>query len=127
MSVIAVEEIEILYDEADKMPTRTDLIRYKEGHVFDEDKSVKWNKEEVARRNNLYLEDDNRVKQERRDAFNKANERAISYVMQETGLNRDKASAILNYVWERYHSYLHDIWCELDELIILVNRIRKED
>lgn len=124
MSIIIIEDIIKAYREADATPFRTSLTKYSEGHIFDEDQSVRWNKEEVARKNAEYEADDKRCKKLRNDAYNKATELAVQYVIQETGLTAEKASILFSFVWDNCYSCSCDLFNKLDELIELYNKLR---
>ena len=73
-------------------------MKVKEGHIFDEDKSVKWNRQEVERVNNEYQEEVNRLENVRGEALVDATKYAYKYITQETGLSEEKAKVFSNTV-----------------------------
>ena len=124
MSNITIEDLHTMYEDARNLPSRSELSIYTESYVFDEDKSVRWNREEVARRNRAYTEDTERLKKAKSDAYELAEEATKHYIMEETGMSRDKANILYSFAWEKYHSYVYDMLTQLDELIELYNNLK---
>lgn len=94
--------------------------------VFDEDQSVKWNKEQVVANNSAYLEEVarlNTIKNKRRDSIYED----IYFTIQcEVGhnLSREKAILIWNYAWEQGHARgIGEVRYYLEELIDLVGKL----
>lgn len=79
--------------------------KYQTGYVFDEDKSVRWNREEVERRNKLHDEEVKRLNIEKNRLFIKWIDAVYDYIIQETGVNKEKAKDIYNYLYEEYRNY----------------------
>ena len=73
---------------------------YEEGHVFDENKSVKWNKEKVIRKNEQLKKEFNNAKVE-----NFKND-VIEYILNnyEINNNRNIANMVYNMAYEFGHS-----------------------
>jgi len=96
------------------------------GHVLDEDKSVKWNREQVELNNKKYQEEVarlNTLKNKRRDEIMGMIYEKISYEVGHN-LDRKKAEAIWNMAWERGHSYgISDVMGNLNDLIELAQKI----
>lgn len=64
-------------------PDVKDFPIYAEGDVIDEEKSVRWNREEVTRRMQARENERNRLKNLREEALKKANNDAIIAIAQE--------------------------------------------
>ena len=94
--------------------------RFKDDHVFDEDKSVKWNREEVERKNSEF---ENAVKQLNREKnllYTELISMINSYITVETGVSVKKSEKIWNYLYSNYHAYgLAECLNHLDELLEL--------
>lgn len=92
--------------------------KYSPGTVFDEDKSVKWNREELDRRNNLHeqeVKNLNTTKNKMRDSLIKDIKR---YIAQETKVSDEKATQIYNYLYDQVlHKQIGEKLCVLGELI----------
>lgn len=81
-------------------------IRYSEGHVFDEDKSVKWNKEEVVRKNAEIKAKKEAYNQSRAVKFSEFEEDVAAMLIEEYAINDNKAIAdkIVSIAYTEGHS-----------------------
>ena len=115
--------IEELYEFADdwyKFSCKPAVQKYGKAHVFDENKSVKWNKEEVERRNILHDEEVKQLQKEKNILFNKLVYSVKLYIIEETKVKKATADKIYNYLYNEYHSYgMHEVLNHLDELLEL--------
>ena len=75
-----------------KIPRRT---QYSENHVFDDEKSVRWNREEVARQNRLIKDEVAIAIMQRADALNRLDEAVVKYIMGDTNLNEKIAKKVI--------------------------------
>ena len=120
-------DIQAEFDIMQKMSCVPQNIRkVPQNFIFDENQSVKWNKEQVIANNNAYAEEVarlNTLKNKRRDSIYED----IYFTIQcEVGhdLSREKAILIWNYAYEQGHSYgISQICNYLEELICLVDRL----
>lgn len=85
----------------------TNVKKVPAGHIFDENKSVKWNRDEVERNNALYQKEVARLnteKNKRRDAIY---EDIYMAIQNEVGFNisREKAMAIWNCAYSEGHAF----------------------
>ena len=72
--------------------------------VIDEEKSVKWNNEEVDRRNAAYEEERKRLKEAINKKYEEVVDTILEYIVQDTNLTKQKAKLIWDYAWEEHHS-----------------------
>lgn len=97
--------------------------KYKIGEVIDEDKSVRWNREEVEKRNRLREEEVKRLNTEKNRLFIKWIDAVYIYIMQETKVKKEKAKDIYNYLYTEYHNYgLVEVLNHLDDLLYLFKK-----
>lgn len=75
-------------------------VYFKPNHIFDEDKSVKWNKEEVERRNNNIYKQRQEDKKEKAKLYNDVEESIKKYIVQQINVTEEKAIKIYNFVFE---------------------------
>ena len=68
-------------------------------HIFDEDKSVKWNREEVERVNNQYQQELNDFRRMKANAYSAVERAAVDYIMQELSVDFEKAMKIYNFCY----------------------------
>lgn len=116
--------LENLYDKAHEYENfcckPAHCRKYKIGTIFDEEKSVKWNREEVERKN---FEFENAVKQLNREKnllYTELISMVSSYIIVETGVSVEKSEKIWNYLYSNYHAYgLAECLNHLDELLEL--------
>ena len=97
---IDFENLKFKFEKASQLSCKPGdgFMKVKEGHIFDEDKSVKWNRQEVERVNNEYQEEVNRLENVRGEALVDATKYAYKYITQETGLSEEKAKVFSNTV-----------------------------
>ena len=96
--------------------------KYKEGTIFDEEQSVRWNKEELERRNLAHEEEVKKLNQEKNRLYMDIVAVACDYIKQELKfrLSSKRARKIWDYIYEEY-SGLGEVACveELDKLLDL--------
>lgn len=121
------DEIQDNFDRMQRMSCIPVGIRkVQNGHVFDEDQSVKWNKEQVEINNRKYKEEVARLNTLKNKARDSVYEDIYKYIQGEVGHNlpRDKASAIWGYAYEQGHAYgISEIKIYLDEIIEVVKKV----
>ena len=91
-------------------------------HIFDEDQSVKWNREQVELNNKKYQSEVARLNTEKNKARDSVYNLIIEKIQYEVGhrLSRKKAEAIWNRAYEDGHSFgFYEIRCRLSDLIDL--------
>ena len=127
------------FEKIDRMPSIPDkekFAKYKEDYVFDEDKSVKWNREEVERKNKEYKEERKRLIKEHKEEFDLAKDTVISLIADELktilpGAKEElihpdnlkkKADLIFAKAFYKYRSYgIHEVLVEIEELVDFIS------
>ena len=98
--------------------------KVREGHIFDEDKSVKWNREEVERHNAEYQRRVAELNTERNKKFEEVVGLVVEKIQDEVGhnLSKKKGRAIWDYAYSSSKSYGFDsVLATLEELISLAD------
>lgn len=95
----------------------------KEYTVIDEDKSVRWNREQVEQLNLEMKIKAKQNKQERKDMQLKQEKDIVRAYANQANLSEKKIKLILDYVYEENHSY--GIWAVLETLDSLIDLIKK--
>lgn len=112
-------------EEMANMSCKPSTQKPRTGDVIDEDKSVKWNREEVIRLQNAYEEEVkalNTAKNKRRDDLYKELYKVIRH--EAKGITINDAQQIFQYAYNEWHSYgYNEVFNKLDELIPLISRI----
>lgn len=112
-------------EDMDNMPCRPYWARPKETDVIDENKSVKWNREEVIKLQEKYdseARELNAAKSERRDEIYKE---AYKIIRQDVkGITIEDARRIFQYAYsEWWHCGYDEMFKNLEELIALISSI----
>lgn len=129
--VRCIEDILAEMQQQQEMSCVPDMPKYRENDVIDEDKSVRWNREQVAARNQARVEavkELNRKKNEWRDRL--VNEMAEAIVNELDGkTSLAAAKKLWNYVYEETHdehwSATYDKLYEMLDICAAV--LKKED
>ena len=82
-----------------------DFPKTKVGDVIDEEKSVRWNREEVERLRLAYDEEVKRLNREKNAAIVAITDRAIKLIAYEADISEEKAKLLWDFVYERGHAY----------------------
>lgn len=126
--VIYLEDLRNEFDALLKMPVdpdRNKFHRYSDPNaIIDEDKTVRWNREEVQRRNDEYRAERDRLY----SLYCEANENCVKsakrYIMDELGIDYDKASVVWNRLYDDDHAYgYQEVLNCLNEEIDYLSRI----
>ena len=95
-------------------------------HVFDENQSVKWNREQVNINNARYLQEVARLNTEKNKARDAIYEDIYRAIQAEVGhnLSKKKAMAIWSYAFGKGHAFgFHDIMANLQEVMELAQTL----
>lgn len=128
MSEYTLEAVKDAFCKVAHMSSRPDpdkFIFYKEGTVIDEEQSVRWNREEVERRNAEYAAEVSRLRKEIGIAAREADSTAKSYIMQETSMNHKQATIYFDYIYNNYHHSIETMIDKLDELVDLYRELKE--
>lgn len=106
----------INYDDYDTDRVRAD-------HVFDEDKSVKWNREQVKIHNDRVAEEYKRRSHDEREMDNKLRQDTLDVINKSFGISADRAGMLYEYCYDRYHDCMDEFFDELWDLCDLVNKV----
>lgn len=107
-------------DAAYMMSCKPTGKRFPKGYVFDENKSVKWNAEEVIRNNEAVQKEVSELQRNRSAAINSATSEIVKLIVNEFDdkINEKQAYIIWNLAYEKGHSYgCSEIEIHLKELI----------
>ena len=97
------------------MPTVPNFCKVKPDHIFDEDRSVRWNREEAIRVNNEYDAKCKILRAERDAAISLVTDRIKKYISINVGCSLQRASLIWNFVYDQYHSNTDELFDKLED------------
>ena len=119
------EKIEHDYREACSMSCRPDVNVFpkaRDGDVIDEDRSVRWNREEVARRKTAYAEEVKRLNTARNLAVNAVTDRAVRLIADDLEVKEEKARILWDFLYDKYHAY-GEMFQHVDEYVDLISSV----
>lgn len=115
------DEIAMDFERMQNMSCKPTRRKIKVGTVIDEDKSVRWNREQVEENNTLFAKevaDLNTAKNKTRDEILQD---VYNKIQAETGTSIEAAKEVYNYAYDRGHSCgYRSVIAELIDLIDLV-------
>ena len=115
-----------LWTQACTFSKKPNINRYEDGHVFDEEKSVKWNREEVERINKMYAEKEQELKKEKQALLDKAEAETIKYIQEcLDNPSKEKAELIWSFIYNEWHSCMSDCIYMISDMTELVNSLDK--
>jgi hypothetical protein len=121
------ETVQDEFEAMERMPCVPASIRkVRADHIFDEEKSVRWNREMVEKNNADYQAEVARLnteKNKRRDAIL---ENIYRLIQEDVGhdLSRAKAQRLWAYAWELGHANgFSDVYCYLQDMVELARML----
>lgn len=129
MNTKSWEEIQNDLDAMAKMPCRPDFKKLPKDFITDEDRSVKWNREQVELNNKKYQDEVSRLNTAKNKARDAANKEIYKKIQDEVGHGISEKAAMK--IWDRAYSNSHaygvmEVLNELDDLIDFVKSILDE-
>lgn len=104
------------------------MQKYKAGHIFDENMSVKWNRDKLAEENKKFQDEVTRLNTLKNKGLLTVHELVYQKIQEDIGhdLPRAAAEKIFSYAYESKHAYgFYDVRCELERLVELFAEILK--
>ena len=120
------QEIQRMYDEMQKMSCKPSFLRVPGDYVFDENRSVKWNREQVAENHRKYDQEVARLNTQRNKRRDEILEEIYKRIQAEvgSGFSRESAKAVWLYACKEWSSCnIRDILCYLQRLLELLRTI----
>lgn len=124
------DEIQNEFDRVYGMSCKpSGLQKYKAGHIFDENMSVKWNRDKLEEENKKFEDEVSRLNTAKNKALLAVHELVYQKIQDDVGhnLSRTAAEKIFNYAYDDKHAYgFHEVRWELERLVELVSEILAE-
>ena len=119
------DELQKDYEEAMKLSCRPRFKKVSENHIFDENETVKWNREKAIAYNKSY---DERVKELTEKRFNSLNsvfEEIIDKIAYELSIPNSRAKIVWEYIHDKKDCYSYELFKELEEIVeVMYNTFR---
>jgi len=119
---IEIDDLKRLADEWLNFSCKPSIKKMKSDEVIDEDKSVKWNREQVAKNNNEYETQVKNLNTEKNSRLQNFKNGCYEYIIQESGVSEDMAKKIYNYVYRLCKSY--GLYTAIEEMDVLLDIFR---
>jgi F0F1-type ATP synthase membrane subunit b/b' len=114
------------YVNAHNMPTLPYFTRVRADHVFDENETVKWNREKCKEHNSRYDKECEKMRLSRNIMIDDATKKIYEYIKQEIpGLCEEAVKAIFEKAKDESDDYEYDLSDNIDEYIMFAKIIRK--
>lgn len=121
------DDIQREFDRVNAMSCKpVEMQKYKAGHIFDENMSVKWNRDKLAEENKKFQDEVARLNTLKNKGLLAAHELVYQKIQEDIGhdLPRAAAEKIFSYAYESKHAYgFYDVRCELERLTELFAEI----
>ena len=115
------------YSQVCEMPCEpTNIKKVPLGHIFDEDKSVKWNIEQVEINNRNYYEEVIKLKSKRCECMAVVLDNIYTAIQEDMSceISREQAEIIWCYAYDMSHSGgVYEIFSQLDDLMGFVESL----
>ena len=121
-----IEELRNMYENVNNISCKPgDGFCYPHpGTIFDTDKSLRWNSEEVERKRAAYKAEEKRIREARTAEFSKVYDEIYTYISEKTGLSKEKARSFWIFVYVEYHSF-STLFEHLDRYIDVYNSLKE--
>lgn len=120
--MVDYEKLVELGEKYSNFSCRPPYPKIKEGTIFDEEKSVRWNREEVIRRNAARDEEVKSLNREKANRYQEFVSLVKKYIQENTSsrVSDERAGRIWDYLESNYHSYgISECLAHLDDLLEL--------
>ena len=123
-SEIKLDEVKWLWEKYLKFNTKSDQKKFEYGHVFDENMSVKWNREQVDIKNEEIDILEEKLREESIRLKKIAHDKTIKYIVNRLNdKSPSKAEKILSFAIEEKHQYVDDAIEYIDTVVNFVNEL----
>jgi hypothetical protein len=109
------------------MPSAPDFCKVKLDHVFDEDRSVRWNREEAIRVNSEYDAKCKILCKKKTEAVIQVTDCIKRHISIYVGCSLQRASLIWNFVYDHYRSDIDELFNKLEEFEVLFGNYERID
>ena len=120
------ESLQRMMDEVNRLSCKPgpEFKKVAVGTILDEDKSVRWNREEVERIREEYTEEVKRLNRERNKKYTEVIEQIVEFISEETGLSNEKAKILWEFTYGHHHAYGDTLFNYLEEYCDLYNDLK---
>ena len=126
LASVSFESLQRMMDEVNHLSCKPgpEFKKVAVGTILDEEKSVRWNREEVERIREEYTEEVKRLNRERNKKYTEVIEQIVEFISEETGLSNEKAKLLWEFTYGHHHSYGDTLFNYLEEYCDLYNDLK---
>lgn len=122
-----ISEIREKYNNGDYMYKMEIPLKIHDGYIFDENLSVKRNREMVAEHNRKVSDMQKEKMMKQNELFCKLTEDVVEYIVDTYNINKRQAYFIESFVYTEKHAFMSDYFSYIDEVAEMVENILKEN
>lgn len=109
-------------------PNEKEFPIYSDGAVIDEDKSVKWNREEVTKRRQARLDETNRLKQLKNELISIYDKALMEALASQYDISKSETELLWDFFYREHHSYgLREVHTHFVDFMDTYKAIRRLD
>ena len=122
------DEVVEAFSRAVNLPRRSDKSTYAANHIFDEDQSVKWNREEVERQNARIAQETQELQDAYYDAIRNAESDIVRYLVKEySNISEDKIKKVFQIAYREVYDNNYRMDYTLDYCEEILEIFNSED
>jgi hypothetical protein len=109
-----ISEIRKKWDNGDYTYKTVIPKKVPEDHVFDEELSVRRNRELAKEHNQKVIELRTELQKQQNLLHQQLTDDVVKYIQENYNLNESQARKVERFVYQEYHSYMSDYFCYID-------------
>ena len=122
--LLTIHGLQKEFEQLNAMSCRPDFRKLPKGYITDEDKSVKWNREQIEKNNAAYDAKVIELNQKKNAAREDLYERIYKEIQDELKCTRKTASLIWHHAYEEGHSNgAYGVYTKLEEMMDIIGDI----
>ena len=127
MNYMDIEEIRKKYNNGDYTYNMLIPLSVSESHVFDENLSVKRNREMVIEHNEMVRNSHKEKQIKNNELLLQMRNEIIKYIAGTYGMSKEQASIVESYVYIGKHSFMGDYFSSIDEVAEMVEKVIRSE
>lgn len=116
------DEIRVDYDKISNMSCSPSIRKFPDGHIFDEDMSVRWNRDTLAKHNKAVENETRELKEKKCKSLEAIVEEAVGKIAYELSITDSRAKLLWDYARENTDSS-NSLFYELEDLVNLLYKV----
>lgn len=127
MSYMDIEEIRKKYNSGDYTYQMFVPLSVGDNHIFDENLSVKRNREMVIEHNEMVRNSHKEKQMKNNELLLQMRNEVTKYIAGTYGMSKEQASIVESYVYTEKHSFMCDYFSSIDEVAEMVEKVIRSE